>query len=401
MEMEPIRVLRIVNRFNLGGITYNVSYLSRFLPRDFTTLLIGGPEEKTEASSLHIPESLGLRPLILKEMRRSLNPFADFLAYIRIKKIIRKFRPHIVHTHASKAGALGRLAASHASVPVIVHTFHGHVFSGYFSPRISAAYRFAERFLARRTDAIVAISPRQKKELAEVHRICGEKKISVIRLGFDLERFAVDQEKKRKAFRDQLRINEDVIAVGIIGRLAPVKNHGLFVKAVSECMRASGKKIVAVIVGGGETKKSVIESVVRENRTWTDQPGKAADFVFTGWRKDVDVVLAGLDIVSLTSHNEGTPVSLIEAQVASRFVVSTNVGGVADILDPRCGLLSEPGDRAAYISNLLKAVSELESFSVAASASSQQVIERYSYKRLCSEMEQLYRRLLAEKKVSV
>src|SRR4051812_11397113 len=122
------RVLRIINRFNLGGITYNVSFLSRFMPRSYETLLIGGPEEENEESSLYIPHSMGLEPTVIQQMKRSVNPLSDFFAYRKIKKIIREFDPQIVHTHASKAGAIGRLAAAHCGVPVIVHTFHGHVF---------------------------------------------------------------------------------------------------------------------------------------------------------------------------------------------------------------------------------------------------------------------------------
>src|SRR6185295_1583145 len=119
------KVLRIINRFNLGGITYNVSYLSKYLPPEYETLLIGGPEEEGEENSLFIPESLGLKPLIIEEMRRSINPLTDYFAYKKIKKIIKEFNPDIVHTHASKAGAIGRMAAIRCSVPVIVHTFHG------------------------------------------------------------------------------------------------------------------------------------------------------------------------------------------------------------------------------------------------------------------------------------
>src|SRR4051812_397756 len=126
------RVLRIINRFNLGGITYNVSYLSRFMPAEYETMLIGGPEEEGEESSLFIPHSLDLQPTVLGELRRSINPLSDYFAYRRIKKIIKEFHPQVVHTHASKAGAIGRLAAIHCKVPVIVHTFHGHVFKGYF-----------------------------------------------------------------------------------------------------------------------------------------------------------------------------------------------------------------------------------------------------------------------------
>lgn len=144
------KVLRIINRFNLGGISYNVSYLSKYLPEDYETLLIGGPEEAGEESSLYIPESLGLKPTLLLQLRRSINPLNDYFAYKKIKQIIREFKPDIVHTHASKAGAIGRLAAIHCKVPVIVHTFHGHVFHGYFGTFITGVFKFIERYLAKK-----------------------------------------------------------------------------------------------------------------------------------------------------------------------------------------------------------------------------------------------------------
>ena len=159
------KVLRIINRFNLGGITYNVSYLSKYLPEEYETLLIGGPEEEGEESSLFIPESLGLKPILISELRRTVNPLGDYYAYKKIKKIIKEFKPDIVHTHASKAGAIGRLAAWRCNVPVIVHTFHGHVFKGYFSSFKTTIFKTIERFLANKSTAIIAISEIQKKEL--------------------------------------------------------------------------------------------------------------------------------------------------------------------------------------------------------------------------------------------
>src|SRR3954467_7624548 len=122
------KVLRIINRFNLGGIAYNVSYLSKYLDKEYETLLIGGAEEEGEESALHIPHNLGLKPIIIPELKRSINFKNDYAAYKKIKRIITEFKPDIVHTHASKAGAVGRLAAISCKVPVIVHTFHGHVF---------------------------------------------------------------------------------------------------------------------------------------------------------------------------------------------------------------------------------------------------------------------------------
>mgnify|MGYP001062158537 FL=1 len=198
-----IKVLRIINRFNIGGITYNVSYLSKYLEDDFETLLVGGPEEEGEDSSLYIPEGLGLKPRVLNQFQREINLKSDYKAYKEIKKIIREFKPDIVHTHASKAGAIGRLAAIDCNVPVIVHTFHGHVFHSYFGKLKTAFYKTIERYLAKHSTAIVAISNKQKQELSESFQITTKDKIHVVPLGFDLTKFTLNKESNRKEFREK------------------------------------------------------------------------------------------------------------------------------------------------------------------------------------------------------
>ncbi len=157
-----IKVLRILNRFNLGGPVYNASYLTSDLSSDFETMLIGGPHEDGEADALYIAHQLGLEPVVIEEMRRSVNPIQDLRALQRIREIIKEFKPDIVHTHASKAGALGRIAARLERVPVVVHTYHGHVFHSYFGSIKTSIYKIIERTLAKFTTAIVTISPHQR-----------------------------------------------------------------------------------------------------------------------------------------------------------------------------------------------------------------------------------------------
>lgn len=391
------KVLRIINRFNLGGITYNVSYLSRYLPENYETLLIGGPEEEGEESSLYIPQSLGLKPQLIREMRRSINPLNDYFAYLKIKKIIREFKPDIVHTHASKAGALGRLAAAHSKVPVIIHTFHGHVFQGYFSNFKTSILKNVERYLAKKSTAIVAISGIQKKELTEVHQICEPSKMTVIPLGFDLQRFTENKEAKRKAFREKYKLKDDELAIGIIGRLAPIKNHPLFIDAIEYVLKSTGKKTKAFIIGDGDIKNELINYLSQKKLSYSFTGGDDAAFIFTSWIKEVDIALAGLDLVCLSSKNEGTPVSLIEAQAASKFIISTNVGGIRDILHPDCGLLCASEDLEAYKKNLLYAVVNFESVNAKANSASKEIVEKFGYQRLCSDMFNFYNTLLKNK----
>ena len=179
------KILRIINRFYLGGPTYNVAYLTKYLAPEFETLLIGGEKEEDEGSSTFILEKLGINPLILPEIKRDLNFSNDLAAYNKIRRIIADFKPDIVHTHASKAGALGRLAAANMKVPIIVHTFHGHVFHSYFGKMKTAFYKNVEQYLAKKTTSIVAISLLQKKELVETYQIASENKVKIIPLGFN------------------------------------------------------------------------------------------------------------------------------------------------------------------------------------------------------------------------
>ena len=195
------KILRIINRFNLGGPTYNAAYLTKYLESEYETLLIGGNHEKSEKSSMHILEDLGIKPIIIPEMQRSINPLLDRIALKKIKEIIEDFKPDIIHTHAAKAGALGRKAAYNAGIKQIYHTFHGHIFHSYFGKIKTNIYKKIERDLAKKTTKIIAISPIQKEELSKVHKICKPEKIEVIPLGFDLSKFYKNKEAKREKFR--------------------------------------------------------------------------------------------------------------------------------------------------------------------------------------------------------
>ena len=227
-DRKKIKVLRIINRFNIGGPTYNATFLTKFLSNDFETLLIGGLPEENEANSLHILEKYGVDPVLLPEMKREPNFKSDRIALKKIKAIIKEFKPDIVHTHASKAGALGRKAAISCKVPVIVHTFHGHVFHSYFGKIKTGLFKNIERYLARKSTGIIAISNLQKKELCEIHKIAPKDKTRVIPLGFDLEIFQKNYNNNRINTRNKYEIDEQTIAIAIVGRLTAIKDHHFF-----------------------------------------------------------------------------------------------------------------------------------------------------------------------------
>lgn len=387
------KVLRIINRFNIGGITYNVSYLSKYLEPDYETLLVGGPEEEGEDSSLYIPEGLGLKPRVLKQFQREINFKADYQAYKEIKKIIKEFKPDIVHTHASKAGAIGRLAAIHCKVPIIIHTFHGHVFHSYFGKLKTAFYKTIERYLAKRSTAIVAISNKQKKELSETFQIAPKEKIHVVPLGFDLRKFTVNKEQNRKEFREKYNLSDNQLAIGIIGRLAPIKNHNLFIEAIAFLKEKGVLNFKAFIIGDGDTRTEIEESCALNGVSYSSNPKDNVDIIFTSWITNVEWALHGLDIVTLTSLNEGTPVSIIEAQAAGKYVVSTNVGGIEDVLHPECGLLSEISDKVTFFNNLYTACKGKNELNFKAQVGQEWALSKFSYQRLVNDMRLLYQQL--------
>lgn len=406
------RVLHINNRFNLGGPTHNLAFLARYMAPEFETLLIGGPPEATEESSGHILSELGVEARIIPEMCRSISLQRDYSAYRRIKQVIQEFKPDIVHTHAAKAGAVGRMAASDLGVKGIVHTFHGHVFHSYFGPVRTSVFKSVERYLAGRSSMIIAISERQKSELVEEHRICGADKVQVIPLGFDMNKFREGQAAKRALFRRVYGIGEDELAIGIVGRLVPVKNHALFLRGIKYLRERSQRKVRAFIVGDGEDREHILEQAatlglsVARARSFNGHGfghgvnGKPvvspADITFTSWVKEIDIVHAGMDAVALTSFNEGTPVSLIEAQAADRPVVSTRVGGIENVvLDGVTGLLSANNDAEGFGKNLLRLVEDDALRGRMGAAGWGHVQQRYHYSRLVKDTARLYHALLA------
>src|SRR6056297_3508617 len=370
------KVLRIINRFNLGGPTYNAAYLTRYLTeKGFETKLVGGASQDSEADSMFILNQLGIEAEIIPEMHRSLNLINDRKAYIKIKEIIKSYKPDIVHTHASKAGTLGRLAAISQGVPVIVHTFHGHVFHSYFSGAKTSVFRKIEQYLANKSSKIIAISNKQKQELSKEFKIAPPDKFEVIPLGFDLSRFRQDHSEKRIAFRKRWNLKEDDFAISIVGRLVPVKNHKLFIESISR-LKSTCKKRLKTNCNG--------------------KPDKDTDIIFTSWLRDVDEVYAGSELAALTSFNEGTPVSLIEALAAGKPVISTKVGGIEDVVNHKKNGILVPSDNVnAFTKAMQSLVSDDNLRSEMAIEAKKSINGQFSYNRLVDDTSRLYNELLS------
>ena len=396
------KILRIHNRLIVGGPSHNVTLLTAYLSPEFETKLLVGKKDPAEKDATYIAEQLGLVPIEIKEMRRSILPFYDIIAYFKIKKIIQEYKPDIVHTHASKSGAVGRLAARSCKVPLIVHTFHGHVFHSYFNPLMSKLIVRFERFFARRTDAIIAISDSQKHELTEVYKIAPPEKVFTVPLGFNLEKYSVDQDTKKIIFYNKYGFDKSEIIVGIIGRLVPIKNHEMFLEMAAIVKSKTNKNIRFAIIGDGESRPGIEKKSQELGLSYSyyiTNPKEKTDVLVTSWETEIDQALAGLDIVVLTSHNEGTPVSLIEAQSAYIPVVSTNVGGVEDIvIHGETGFITEVGDIKLFAEYVVKLIEDKELRERMGRSGYENVVKRYSKQRLINDMKNLYFSFLNKKK---
>lgn len=388
-DQRGIRIVRVITRLNIGGPALHVMSLNRGLEgRGFQSLLVTGSENPEEGSLLDHALKQRIEIAFVPQMvgRASVGP-RDLKALSKLFRLLQRERPHIVHTHTAKAGFLGRLAARLARVPVVVHTFHGHVLRGYYGPVRTHLLRRMERFLARFTDRIVAVSEQVRRELVELGVAPGNK-IEVISLGLELEPF-LTAEREAGKFRAELELDHRDRLVGIVGRLFPIKNHRLFLDTAAR-VAAADNHVRFAIVGDGILRGEL------EDRT--RELGIADRVVFTGWRQDLPRIYADLDLLVVSSDNEGTPVSAIEAMASARPVVGTRVGGVPDLVqDGVTGYLVPPGDPGALAAAILRVLEARDRAIAMGQAGRQVAREKYSVERLISDTESLYNRLAASR----
>jgi glycosyltransferase involved in cell wall biosynthesis len=324
-------------------------------------------------------------------MKRQPSFFQDRAAYKKLKNIMAEFKPDIVHTHASKAGALGRRAANSLGISVVLHTFHGHVFHSYFGTFKTKIYKAIERGLASKSSGIIAISEIQKKELTQIHNICEESKIKVIPLGFDLSRFNAAKNEFRESTREEFGILENEVAVAIVGRLVPVKNHLLFIDALAILIKDLTVPVKVFIVGDGSERKNIEESILSLPKS------SLLKIELTSWIQDIAKFNAGMDLICLTSNNEGTPVSLIEAQAANIPIITTDVGGVRDIvLEGETGFIVPKND-VASLSDKMRLLIEDEKLRKKMSQNGWTFVEhKFHYTTLVKNMEEYYHSLIGK-----
>jgi glycosyltransferase involved in cell wall biosynthesis len=388
-----MRVLRVITRLNVGGPSIQAMTLSdRLAARGFETLLVHGRLESGEGDMRYLLPSF-VTAKHLPSLRRPLAPAHDAIALAQLLDVMRDFRPRIVHTHMAKAGTIGRVAAAiynwtagrHRRARVL-HTYHGHVLDGYFSARKTRLFLGVERRLAAITDRIVAISPGIRGQLLDEYHIGRADQYALVPLGFDLSPFVAIDDRARADARAALNIDRAAHVVTTVGRLTAIKQQGLFLDVAAR-VAATDPLAIFMIAGDGDLRDA-LES--RARTLGIDQRVR-----LLGWRRDLPTIYAASDLLLLTSRNEGTPVALIESLASGVPGVSTDVGGVRDVISSdSIGLTAPDGDvsaLAAHVSTLIEDPMRRRQMGANGRAS---VVSRYGLDRLVTDVEQLYRELL-------
>ncbi len=386
---NQIRVMRVIARLNVGGPARHVAALAELDDNVFQTLLVHGSVGTGETDMADIVDDSSVRRVVLPELGPRVDWRQDLEALRGLLSLCREFQPHIIHTHTAKAGTLGRLAGAIYGLRNgtrrcrLVHTFHGHVFEHYFGPLTSPMVRLWERILAVITDRIVVLSALQRADIVERFGIAPSRKVRIIPLGLDLDSFVLEG---LAPLRDQLGCPCDLPLIGIIGRLVTVKNHELFLRAAHRLIDG-GTAAHFVIVGGGDRERQLRELV--------DALGIARHVTFLGWRRDLAEIYRSLDIVALTSRNEGTPVALIEAMTMERAIIATAIGGVQDVVEHgRTGLLV-PSDSIEELSAAMqRLVSDRALRDRLGKAARVAALAKYSKHRLIADTANMYREIM-------
>jgi glycosyltransferase involved in cell wall biosynthesis len=385
----PIRIARILGRPNVGGPARTALHLTRRLAaHGFETLLIVGAPGEREGDLLDGVTDVAIERI--PEMRRAVS-LSDVAAGRRLRAVLEGFAPTIVHTHAAKAGALGRRAALRlASRPKLVHTFHGHSLAGYFPRPLAAFFARIERELAAETDALIAVSEEVRRELALVHRIAPESRFTVIRNGIDLEPFTPPSEARRRDARARLRVSGAETKVVIVpARLAAVKGHELLFAALAR-WPASAPPLEVHLVGDGPLRSRLERRAARVERR---SPGMR--IVFHGHRDDLPRMLDAADVVVLPSRSEGMSLALIEAMAAARPIVATAVGGTPDLIATGTHGLLVPRDPLELVLALRRVLLDPAFASRLGAAARRAAIEHHDIERVVLQHAELYQGLLA------
>ncbi|MBV9867583.1 MAG: glycosyltransferase family 4 protein [Abitibacteriaceae bacterium] len=385
---RPYKVMRLIARLNIGGPAIHTTLLTeRLNPQIFESKLVTGLEAGHEGNMLDLMGKTAVRPLIIPSLGREISPSNDLRTLYQVARLMRQYKPDIVHTHTAKAGFVGRMAARLAHVPIIVHTFHGNVFRGYFSPKKTKLFIDIEKFLGGFTDRIIVLSDQQRQEILSLG-IGRADQYQIIPLGLNLTPF-LEADTLRGQLRAELQVGPDVPLVGIVARLVPIKAIHFFIEAAKKVL-ATHPHALFLIVGDGELRT--------ELETQAKALGVDKAVKFMGFRGDLPRIYADLNCSVLCSLNEGLPVAVIEALAAARPVVATDVGGVKDLIGSNeTGWLVPAQNVDALAQAINEALANPALAAQRAQAGREHVYPALDIKRLVGDIETLYLDLLRKK----
>jgi glycosyltransferase involved in cell wall biosynthesis len=405
---KPIKIHRLIARLNIGGPAIQaITLTSELAAAQYETRLVCGRLAPGEGDMTYFAREKGVDPIFIETLGRNISMLSDLKTFLILRRMMKHFKPDILHTHTAKAGTLGRLAALSLAGSFfsgekirMVHTFHGHTFHSYFGRMKTLFFLQVEKFLALFTDRIIVVSEQQKEDICHTFKIAGEEKVQIIRLGFDLSNFKKIGPKPQTAGEGSRQDrSSELFRVGIVGRLTAVKNHVMLLEAINH-LRIAGKidKFKFFMVGDGELKAELCQRAEELN--------VRDAIVFRGWQKDMPSVYSELDAIVLTSKNEGTPVAIIEAMASARPVIATMVGGVPDlmggVLEKKSGgflvvergLMIPPGDARALAAALLFLVEDHNGLDQMIRRAREFVLANYSQERLLNDIKILYNGLI-------
>lgn len=385
MSPQPVRVLQVIARLNVGGTAYHVTTLAGCVDQSrFDTLLVTGRLGKDEGSFEDMADRHGAHLERLDSLSPDLNVKADLKALFALIRMMRRFRPDIVHTHTAKAGTLGRLAARLAFVrrPLIVHTYHGHVLSDYFGPAKTRVFRAIERVLAPITDCLIAVSTATAEELVGFG-VGRRDRYRVIHNGIDLEPFLAIGPSDGEATRRELGVADDELLVLFVGRLVPIKRVDVLLDAAAHA-RSQGAPVRVAVVGDGELRAQL--------EAQTHALGLDDFVTFLGFRRDLPVLTAAADLAVLCSDNEAMGMALVEAAAAGKPAIGTDVGGVAEVV-PTDALVGK-GDALGLGKKMAEAACDRAALVTRGAEARELVRYEYSDRRLVADIETLYDELL-------
>ncbi|MBA2524822.1 MAG: glycosyltransferase [Pyrinomonadaceae bacterium] len=418
-----MKIVRVIARLNVGGPARHVVWLTAGLQgADCDSLLVAGSVPPGEEDMGYFATQHSVEPLLIPEMSREIS-FKDALTIWKIYRLFCRESPDIVHTHTAKAGTVGRVAGflyrwltpstllGRPRQCLFVHTYHGHIFHSYYGPLKTRLFLSIEKALARLiTDQIVVVSEQQRREIHERFGVGRTDQFVVIPLGLDTQSFA-DWRNRRRLFRDELGAKGDELLVGIVGRLTEIKNHELFLRAVAILKdRLADKKSLPrvrfVVIGDGSLRDKL--------EAQTRALGLVEEVIFAGSRRDPENFYAALDIVALTSLNEGTPLTLIEAMANARPVIATAVGGVVDLLGETIkqrqyerytvcqrGLSIQSNEPIAFAAGLFHLIENPELRIELGNRGLEFVVSHYSRERLLDDIKALYKDLLERRAIQI